>query len=94
MFTDPSKKSLFPWEFLKKTSSGGACINDVLMHFANGNLPFGGVGASGLGRYHGKFSFDTFSQFRSVLKKATFFDIPVRYPPYKNKWKLLKYILK
>ncbi|MCX6249435.1 MAG: aldehyde dehydrogenase [Bacteroidetes bacterium] len=81
-------------EILKKTSSGGGCINDVLMHIANDKLPFGGVGNSGTGRYHGKFSFDTFSNHRSILKKATFYDAPVRYAPYRKKWSLVKKLIR
>ena len=81
-------------EILMKTSSGGGCINEVLMHIANDNLPFGGVGNSGIGNYHGKYSFDVFSHTRSIMKKATFFDVPVRYAPYKNKIWLLKMLIK
>ncbi|MEI8007707.1 MAG: aldehyde dehydrogenase family protein, partial [Bacteroidota bacterium] len=81
-------------EVLGKTSSGGACINDVITHVANANIPFGGVGNSGMGKYHGRFSFDTFSHHRSVLSKSTRIDIPVRYPPYKGKLRLLKMLLR
>jgi aldehyde dehydrogenase (NAD+) len=81
-------------ETLMKTSSGGGCINDVVMHIANDRLPFGGVGNSGIGHYHGKYSFETFSHARSIMKKATFIDIPVRYAPYKNKLKLVKMLIK
>lgn len=61
---------------------GGGCINDVIMHLANHHLPFGGAGSSGMGNYHGKFSFDTFTRNKSVLKGKSFLDIPLRYPPY------------
>ncbi|MCX6305759.1 MAG: aldehyde dehydrogenase [Bacteroidetes bacterium] len=81
-------------EILKTTSSGGGCINDVLMHIANDRLPFGGVGNSGIGHYHGKYSFEVFSHARSIMKKANFIDIPIRYAPYKNKIRLLKMIIK
>ena len=81
-------------EVLGKTSSGGACINDVITHVANPKIPFGGVGNSGMGKYHGRFSFEAFSNQRAVLKKSTRIDIPVRYPPYKGKFSLLKMILK
>jgi aldehyde dehydrogenase (NAD+) len=81
-------------ELLSKTTSGGGCINDVLMHIANDNLPFGGVGNSGMGSYHGKYSFATFSHSRAILKKATWFDVPVRYAPYGNKIKLLKMLIR
>lgn len=65
---------------LSSLSFGGGCINDTLYHLANPHLPFGGVGQSGIGAYHGKASFDTFSHEKSVLKQTNAFDIPVRYP--------------
>lgn len=68
---------------LRHTASGGACINDTIMHIANDNLPFGGVGYSGMGRYHGHDSFCAFSYRRSVVVSSTLFDIPFRYMPYK-----------
>lgn len=70
---------------LRETSSGGACINEVVAHLANHNLPFGGVGNSGIGTYHGKYSFQAFSHQKSVSKKGTWLDVPLRYPPYKGK---------
>ena len=81
-------------EVLEKTSSGGVCINDVITHVANANIPFGRVGNSGMGRYHGRFSFDTFSHHRAVIRKSTRVDVPVRYPPYKGKLGLLKMLLR
>jgi len=81
-------------EMLMKTTSGGGCINDVLMHIANDRLPFGGVGNSGIGHYHGKYSFEVFSHSRSIMKKANFIDVPVRYAPYGNKLKLVKMLIK
>ncbi|MDF2483842.1 MAG: NAD-dependent aldehyde dehydrogenase [Herbinix sp.] len=71
-------------------SYGGGCINDTIMHLATSHMPFGGVGDSGMGRYHGRDSFDTFSHKKSVLKKANWLDIPLRYPPYKDHLKTLK----
>ncbi len=68
---------------LKHTSSGGACINDTIMHIANENIPFGGVGNSGMGHYHGKESFKAFSHQRSVVVTPTWLDLPFRYMPYK-----------
>lgn len=65
------------------TSSGGACINDVIMHIANEKMPFGGVGNSGMGRYHGRDSLYAFSHRRSVLRTATWLDLPFRYMPYR-----------
>ncbi len=72
------------------TQSGSGGINETVVHFVNPYLPFGGVGLSGMGRYHGKYSYDTFSFKRSFLDKATWMDIPVRYPPYRNKLRLIK----
>ncbi len=70
-------------EILKKTTSGGSCINDTLMHIGNHNLPFGGVGYSGQGRYHGKESFLAFSHQRAVVNSPTWLDLAFRYPPFK-----------
>ncbi|GMH56472.1 hypothetical protein TL16_g02142 [Triparma laevis f. inornata] len=67
---------------LTKTTAGSANVNDVMMHMCNPNLPFGGVGKSGMGRYHGKFSFDCFTHYKSVLFKSNFGDVWARYPPY------------
>lgn len=82
-------------EFLDRTFSGDAMINDVVIHFTNLSLPFGGVGYSGMGSYHGKRSFDVFSHERSVMKTSTKLDFPLRYPPYK-KWvfRLLKFLFR
>lgn len=68
---------------IARTSSGGACINDVIMHFANGHMPFGGVGNSGMGSYHGKDSFTAFTHRRAVLCTPVCVDLPFRYMPYK-----------
>ena len=65
-----------------QTSSGNACINDVIMHMVVPELPFGGVGDSGMGRYHGQWSFETFTHRKGVLSRTTHLDFPVRYPPY------------
>lgn len=70
-------------EFIRLTSAGGSCINDTIMHIANENLPFGGVGNSGMGHYHGKLSFDAFSHQRAVVTTTTLLDLPFRYMPYK-----------
>ncbi len=71
-------------------SFGGGCINDTIMHVSSTHLPFGGVGYSGMGSYHGKASFDTFSHHKSILNKSTMIDLPFRYPPHKGKMALLK----
>ncbi len=69
---------------------GGGCINDTVLHLSNPHLPFGGVGASGMGKYHAKEGFTTFSHRKSILRKYTFMDIPLRYAPFKGKFSLLK----
>lgn len=78
-----------------RVSFGGGCINDTVIHLANPNLPFGGVGGSGMGAYHGKFSFDTFSHAKSVVKRPLKMDIKLRYPPYsKIKRAIVKQVIK
>ena len=79
-------------QVIRTTSSGGACINDTIMHIANENLPFGGVGNSGMSSYHGKNSFDVFSHQRAVVTTPTWLDLPFRYMPYKL-FSLVKKIL-
>ncbi|WP_164668693.1 aldehyde dehydrogenase [Virgibacillus doumboii] len=79
---------------LENASFGGGCINDTLYHLANPHLPFGGVGNSGMGSYHGKYSFDTFSHRKSILKQSTKFDIPLRYPGSKIAHSIIKKIMK
>ena len=74
-------------------SFGGGAINDTLIHFANNNMPFGGVGGSGMGGYHGKYSFETFSHAKGITEKTTRFDLPFRYPPYTDfKEKVIRFI--
>ncbi|MFH4935938.1 aldehyde dehydrogenase [Staphylococcus cohnii] len=75
---------------LNELSFGGGAINDTLMHLANPNLPFGGVGASGIGKYHGKYSFDTFSHDKSYIFKSTRLESSLLFPPYKGKFKYIK----
>ena len=82
-----SKSKKIQDQLLTSTSSGGVCINDTIMHIVSNDMPFGGVGASGIGSYHGKFGFDTFSHKKAVLKKATWIDPSIRYPPYKLNWR-------
>ena len=78
-----------------KCSFGGGCINDVVIHLATSNMGFGGVGASGMGSYHGKVGFDTFSHKKSIVDKKTWIDLPMRYQPYKSFYgKLLRFFLK
>jgi len=80
-------------DILMKTTSGGACINDTIMHIANHNLPFGGVGNSGMGKYHGIESFLAFSNKRGVVKTPTWIDLPLKYVPFKY-FKLVEKIIK
>lgn len=77
----------------RETTSGGLCINDTISQLVTSYLPFGGVGTSGFGNYHGKSSFDTFSHKKGVLKRSFWFDIKARYPPYGGRLKLLKRVL-
>ncbi|MEC4816006.1 MAG: aldehyde dehydrogenase [Scytonema sp. PMC 1069.18] len=79
---------------LEQTSSGGVCINDTIVHLGVTSLPFGGVGDSGIGQYHGKASFDTFTHYKSVLQKPFWLNSKLLYPPYQGKLNLLKRIFK
>ena len=81
-------------KIIRDISFGGGCINDTLVHFATSYMPFGGVGESGMGGYHGKASFDTFSHEKGIVKKSNLFDIALRYPPYKDNLKILKKVIK
>ncbi len=78
---------------LQETSSGGVCINDTVMQVGVSSLPFGGVGDSGIGSYHGKASFDTFSHYKSVLNKSLWLDPKFRYAPYQGKLQLIKRLI-
>ncbi len=82
LFTNNSEEKE---NFKNKLSFGGGCINDVIMHLGNENLPFGGVGNSGIGNYHGKFGFETFSHQKAVLERATWGEPNIKYPPYSEK---------
>ena len=80
---------------LNNVGFGGGCVNDVVIHLATSEMGFGGVGESGMGAYHGKVGFEAFSHFKSIVDKATWMDLPIRYQPYnKKKDKLLKKFLK
>lgn len=79
---------------LEELSFGGGAINDTLMHLANPNLPFGGIGSSGIGQYHGKYSFDTFSHMKSYTFKSTRLESSLFFPPYKGKFKYIKTFFK
>lgn len=81
--------------YIDKIRFGGGCINNALIHFANPDLPLGGVGYSGMGRYHGTSSFDTFTHAKSVMKTSQLFDIPLRFPPFSElKLKLAKFFFR
>ena len=82
LFTNNSEEKE---NFVSKISFGGGCINDVIMHLSNDYLPFGGVGNSGIGNYHGKFGFEAFSHQKSILERATWGEPDIKYPPYSDK---------
>jgi aldehyde dehydrogenase (NAD+) len=88
-----SKNKTLQKKILCETSSGGVCINDVIKHVSGSTLPFGGVGDSGMGSYHGKASFDTFSHYKSVVNRPFFLDAKILYAPYEGKLNLLKKLL-
>jgi acyl-CoA reductase-like NAD-dependent aldehyde dehydrogenase len=83
----------FAQKIIRKYSFGGGCINDTVVHFSNKRLPFGGVGHSGIGAYHGSLSFDTFSHRKGIVKKANWLDLPMRYAPYKDKLNMIRNLL-
>ncbi|NIT58879.1 MAG: aldehyde dehydrogenase family protein, partial [Aliifodinibius sp.] len=79
---------------MNKLQFGGGCINDTVAHLGNIDLPFGGIGNSGFGGYHGKTSFETFTHPKSIMKKSNWMDISLRYPPYKGTLKWFKKLSK
>jgi aldehyde dehydrogenase (NAD+) len=91
VFTE-SKANATYW--LDAVPAGGACVNNANLHYANLELPFGGRGNSGIGSYHGRQSFITFSHAKSVMKTPTWFDPDIKYPPYRGKLWLLKTLLR
>ncbi len=92
LFTNDKKTER---RFLREVPFGGGCVNDTIIHLASSNLPFGGVGESGMGTYHGKKTFETFSHAKSVVKKYQWIDLSLRYLPYTNwKQKLIRFFLK
>ena len=80
--------------WLTSVSFGGGCVNNTALHLTNHNLPFGGRGFSGSGQYHGKYSFETFSHKKAVMRTPTWFDPAIKYPPFKGKMKLFKMVIK
>jgi aldehyde dehydrogenase (NAD+) len=88
-----SNRKRWAQNIMQTFSFGGGMINDVIVYFTNERLPFGGVGNSGIGRYHGKFSFETFSHFKPIVKRYTLIDPSFRYPPYGKALSILKKLL-
>jgi aldehyde dehydrogenase (NAD+) len=86
-------KEMARW-FIHSFSFGGGVINDSIVQFVNERLPFGGVGNSGIGAYHGKKTFDVFSHHKSIVHRRTWLDLTVKYPPYKGKMQTIKKLLK
>ena len=89
-----SKNKKFTKTVINRYSFGGGVINDTIVHLANPRLPFGGIGKSGIGSYHGKFSFELFSHKKSIVSRSTWFDNNLRYAPYKNKLSLVRKLMK
>ena len=85
-----SNNKKFQQKIINTYSFGGGAINDTVIQITNKKLPFGGVGASGIGAYHGKTSFDIFSHQKAIIKKANWLEAPLRYPPYNLPMKLVK----
>ncbi|MBO9658317.1 MAG: aldehyde dehydrogenase family protein, partial [Chitinophagaceae bacterium] len=81
-------------QWMDDVAFGGGCVNNTALHFTNSRLPFGGRGNSGIGKYHGRFTFDTFSHHKSVLKTPTWLDPSIKYPPFKGKLNLFKKIIR
>ena len=88
-----SKNQKFIDKLINSYKFGGCVVNDTLIHYVNPNLPFGGIGPSGMGSYRGKFSFDTFTHYKPVLEKKSMIDLPFRYGPYPNSFNFIKKIL-
>ena len=89
-----SERKDFCEDVITRFSFGGGCINDTISHVASAHLPFGGVGSSGMGNYHGKASFDTFTHDKAIVKKDTKINVNLVFPPYKDKIKLIKKVMK
>ena len=91
VFTSSGKKEK---DWLTSVAFGGGCVNNASWHLTNHHLPFGGRGFSGSGNYHGKYSFETFSHKKAVMKTPTWFDPAIKYPPFKGKLKLFKWVIR
>ena len=81
-------------KWMEDFAFGGGCVNNASWHLTNHHLPFGGRGFSGTGNYHGRYSFETFSHKKAVMKTPTWFDPDIKYPPFKGKLKLFKWIIR
>ncbi|HEV3250023.1 MAG TPA: aldehyde dehydrogenase family protein, partial [Puia sp.] len=91
IFTASSKKEK---AWIQSVPFGGGCVNNTAWHFTNDHLPFGGVGYSGIGAYHGKYSFFAFTHAKAVMKSATWIDPGIRYPPFSGKLKWFKLLIR
>lgn len=91
IFTSDKRKEK---EWLESVAFGGGCVNNTALHLTNHSLPFGGRGFSGTGNYHGKYSFETFSHKKAIMKTPTWFDPDIKYPPFKGRLKMLKWLIK
>jgi aldehyde dehydrogenase (NAD+) len=91
VFTQDKRKEK---EWLEAVPFGGGCVNNASWHFTNHHLPFGGRGYSGIGQYHGKYSFETFTHKKAIMKTPTWFDPAIKYPPFKGKLKLFKWVIR
>jgi aldehyde dehydrogenase (NAD+) len=91
IYTSDTKKQQ---EWLQAVSFGGGCVNNSSWHFTNHHLPFGGRGNSGMGRYHGKYTYDLFSHAKAIMKTPTWFDPSIKYPPFKGRLRIFKWIIR
>jgi len=89
-----TKRKEFEEKIINRYKFGGGAVNDTIVHLANPKLPFGGIGNSGYGSYHGKYSFELFTHNKSIVKRATWYDNKLRYAPYAKKFSLMKKIIK
>ncbi len=91
VFTSNKRKEM---EWVESVSFGGGCVNNSSWHLTNHHLPFGGRGFSGMGNYHGKYSFDTFSHRKAIMKTPAWFDPAIKYPPFNGKLGLFKKVIR
>lgn len=91
VFTSSKKREE---EWIRSIAFGGGCVNNTILQFANHYMPFGGIGSSGMGAYHGKHSFNTFTHIKPVMKTPVWFDPAIKYPPFKGRLKLFKWLIR